>query len=554
VTGNEQQFEFLGKMERQTFTWGRSGNRIRRTERWVERLWVLGLLLAALLLFGINLGSIPLQDWGEGTVALIAREIARVPVESWQWLYPKLADKPYLEEPPLLHSLIAGAYKLGGINTWTTRLPGAILSAVSVPLLYGIGREIFPSRQSAIFSSLIYLTLLPVACQGRLAMVDGTALCFVMLMMWSMLRSRRDLRWALGAGIGLGLICLTKGILLGVLFLAIALLFLNWDTPRLLSSAYWWSGLLLGCAPVVAWYAAGMLQYGLTFIAIGYVNHFLGSVWTPIVSPSTSPWYYLVELLKFAIPWLLFWPYGLRLAWESRNWSWAKLVLVWAGVCLVVIAMRVTQLPWFVLPVYPVLALAGGAKLAQVWNWSSRKSYPRLWRSGLSFLAVGAIALSLYFGILETADHSLAVIFAAVALTMAMAAVLVARRDLQFIFILFWGSYISLLLFMTTPYWVGEWKNAYPVEPVATILQRATPEDQTIYTSFPYIRPSLNFYSDRQVIPASTWELKQRWEQDKHPYFLIESEMLNQLSLDAARQVDSAQGWVLITKNINRSV
>jgi 4-amino-4-deoxy-L-arabinose transferase-like glycosyltransferase len=536
-------------MDRQTFIWGRSGNRIRRTEHWVEVFWSLGLLLAALLLFGINLGKEPLLDWGEATVALVAREIARAPAQSWQWLYPTLGGKPYLEEPPLLHSLIVGAYKIGGVNEWTTRLPGAILSALSVPLLYKIGREIFPSRQSAIFSSLIYLTLSPVICHGRLALVDGTALCFVMVMMWCVLRSRRDFRWAVGVGIGLGLICLTKGILLGLLLAAIALLFLAWDTPRLLTSVYWWLGLFLGSAPAAVWYAVGVLQYGQTFITTGITIQSLQDLWKPVDAHRGHPWYYVVEILKFSAPWLLFWPYGLRLAWENRNWGWAKLVLVWVGVYLLAILVTITKLPWYVLPIYPALALAGGAQLAEVWHWPRYKSYPRIWRIGLSLLAGGAIALCIYFGVQKGVDQSLPMIFACVALTMAMAAVLITRRDLQFILILFWGMYISLLLFMTSPYWIGGLAEAYPVKPIAAILRRGTPEGQRIYASLPSKRPALNFYSDRQVIPASGSELKQRWQHDQQPYLLLDSKTFKELSLKPARKVGTAPGWVLIAKD-----
>jgi hypothetical protein len=63
---------------------------------------------------------------------------------------------------------------------------------------------------------------------------------------------------------------------------------------------------------------------------------------------------------------------------------------------------------------------------------------------------------SFYFGITSAAERSLSMIFASVALTMTISAVLVARRDLQFILILFWGLYVSLLLFMTSPYWIGQ--------------------------------------------------------------------------------------------------
>jgi 4-amino-4-deoxy-L-arabinose transferase-like glycosyltransferase len=207
-----------------------------------------------------------------------------------------------------------------------------------------------------------------------------------------------------------------------------------------------------------------------------------------------------------------------------------------------------TKLPWYVLPVYPALALAGGAQLAEIGNWPSRRSYPRVWKIGLILLSVGAIALSAYFGLLTTADHSLSVIFASVAVTMAIAAFLIARRDLQFILILFWGTYISLLLFMTSPYWIGELKEAYPIKPVAAILNHRTPEGQQIYASFSSNRPALNFYSDRQVIPASDSELQQRWKQDQKPYLLLDTKTHDKLSLESSRQLDTAADWVLITK------
>ena len=72
---------------------------------------------------------------------------------------------------------------------------------------------------------------------SRLATLDGPLLCFELLTIWAVLRSRRDLKWTLVTGIGLSLMSLTKG-LFGIQILAIILLFLFWDTPRLLSSIY----------------------------------------------------------------------------------------------------------------------------------------------------------------------------------------------------------------------------------------------------------------------------------------------------------------------------
>ncbi|HBL14814.1 MAG TPA: dolichyl-phosphate-mannose--protein mannosyltransferase [Cyanobacteria bacterium UBA11162] len=460
-------------MDHQTFTSGRSASRIRKTQRWIERLWLLGLLLGALLLFCINLGSLPLLNGGEKMLAQVAGEISRIPVGSWQWLYPTVDSQVYFEKPPLLYWLIAGVYQIANVNEWTTRLPGAILTAFSVSLLYGMGREIFPSRHSAIFSSLIYLTLFPVVLYGRLGMGDGATLCFVMLMMWCVLRSRRDFRWALGVGMGLGLLCLTKGVVLGVLLFAIALLFLAWDTPRLLTSGYWWLGWLLGLAPGLAWYSMPLLE-GHT-VTTTIVKQSLQSLWIPVKGYQENPWYYLVELVKFSGPWLVFWSYGLGLAWRNRNWGWAKLVLIWVGVYFAAISLMATKMSWSILPLYPALALAGGAQLAEVWNLPTSKSYPRIWTIGLSLMSLGALAGTVYLA-LEEGNYSWAVVSISLALTTAVSASLVARRDLQFILILFWGMYISLLLFMTSPHWSLEPLKAVPLESVAMFLKQNTPQ------------------------------------------------------------------------------
>lgn len=522
--------------------------RIRVRESWMEVFWILGLLLAAVLLFGMKLGNVALRDWDEGTVAQVAREIWQAQPGALRWLYPTLGGQPYLNKPPLVHLLIAGAYALGGVSEWTSRLPGAMLTAISVPLVYGIGREIFQQRTKSIFAALIYLTLLPVVRSGRLAMLDGPVLCFSAFTIWCVLRSRRDLRYCLGASIGFGLICLTKGIM-GFLLGAIALLFLFWDTPRLLTSGYLWTGLLLGSVPVIGWYGMQLWHYKQIFVTTGIINQSLQRIWAPVENHSGPPWYYLLEILEYAWPWLIFWPQGLRLAWENRHWGWAKLVLIWTVVYLLAISVMETKLPWYVLPIYPAVALAGGAQLGEVWNWPSSQPYPRTWAAVLGVLGIGAFASCLYFGgFVPNINWHLPVMLASTSLTMVVAAILVVQRDLQFMSVLVWGTYVSLLLFVSSPYWNWELNEAYPVKPVAAIIESGTPSASKVYTSFDYARPSLNFYSDRQVIPKKAAELKTLWKEDPQPYFLINQPALEELQLEGVQRINAVEGWQLITK------
>jgi 4-amino-4-deoxy-L-arabinose transferase-like glycosyltransferase len=536
-------------MQEGSYIWTHLERQHRTVEKWIDGIWLILLLLAAMLLFSVNLGGQPLRDWDEGTVALVAREIWRSPADSWGWLYPTLAGKPYYNQPPLMHWLIAWAYSWGGVNEWMTRLPGAMLTACSVPLLYCIGREIFRLRWAAVYSALIYLTMLPVVRHGRLAMVDGVAVSLLMVMMLCVLRSRRDLRYCLGVGISFGLIFLTKGII-GFFLGAIAVVFLFWDTPRLLTSCYLWVGILIGILPALSWYITQLIHYNSYLVSqndLGdqtwnQVNTFAGGQSQPI-------WYYLKEIVQWTWPWLIFLPETLRFTWENRNLSWAKLIIVWSGVYLLLISLVSIKLPWYIFPIYPSFALAFGFHLTQAENLYVFSSYPRVWVTGFAMLAVAASVSSIYFSLGSIGNTDLQIIFAAVAMTMTLAAILVERGDRQFLRILVWGSYISLLLLIKSNYWTWEPGQAYPVKPVAEMIVRANPTVNKIYTSFPYHRSSLDFYSDRTIISASSIYLEHYWHKEKQPYFLVDHSALDILKLKSMKVVDEAAGWQLITKD-----
>ncbi|MBD2364034.1 glycosyltransferase family 39 protein [Anabaena minutissima FACHB-250] len=537
-------------MREGSFIWGHLEKQHRTAEKWIDWLWLVVLLIAALLLFSVNLGDLPLRDWNEGTVAQVAKEIWRAPADEMRWLYPTLGGQAYHNKPPLLHILIATAYSLGGVSEWTTRLPGAIITALSVPLLYCLSREIFRHRWAAIYSALVYLTMLPVVRHGRLAMLDGVVVSFLLVMILCILRSRRDLRYCLGIGLSFGLICLTQG-LAGILLGAVAIAFLFWDTPRLLNNRYLWIAIALGMLPVAGWYVAQIMHYGNDFFQNAWLNQSLNQS-NLTLDNSQAPWFYLVELLKWTWPWLIFLPQTANLVWENRNLSWARLILVWCGVYLLLISLMGAKYSWYILPIYPCLALAFGTQLAEIENLPLFSTYPRTWVAGLSILAVAASFGSIYFSWGTHPKTDLQLIFAAVALTMILAAILAERGDGQFLKILFWGTYISLLLLMKSNYWVWELWEAYPVKPVADMINRVNPSVTNIYTSFPQHRPSLNFYSDRTIIPASVDRLQYSWQYDRQPYLLINASAIKKLHLDSMKLLDEAEGWKLITKETKR--
>lgn len=534
-----------------TSIWRRSPNKLRQNEIWLECFYFTSLFLGALTLFLVNLGKLPLLDLNEGMVAQVAREIAQGSETTISWIFPTLWGQPYLAQPPLVHDLIAIAYKLGGVSEFTTRLPGALLGAISVILVYNIGREIFVARLPALFSALVYLTCLPVVRLSRLAMLDGPLLCFELLTIWAILRSRRDLRWSLVAGIGLGLMGLTKGIV-GLQILMIVGLFLFWDTPRLLTSDYFWRGLILGLLPCLVWYTA----QGFYYHDLKTIGELLPLVWGQI---PTDPWelksprkYYFLTSVQYLLPWLLVMFAGIKFASRNVHWGWGKLLIVWLGVYLSLLLLLVNRDNWSILPLYPALALAAGRQLDLIRNLPSYLNYPKVWTSGFALMALVALLAGLHWGIWHYVDFYLPFICGSLAITFTATAIALAQKERQFIPLLFWGLLVSMFLLLISPHWVWELNETEAVKPIADLIQQHTSSKQIVYTSMTQERPSLNFYSDRQIVPLKISDLQYHWQQESNVCLLLDTHAQKKLKIPAETVIKNTQfqssTWVLAIK------
>jgi 4-amino-4-deoxy-L-arabinose transferase-like glycosyltransferase len=503
--------------------------------------WLFGLFVAAIVLWCLSLGNLPLRDWDEGYYAIVAREMYR----TGNWLYPTYLGEPFLLKPPLMQWLVALFYHLGGVGELTTRLPPALLSACGVPLLYLVGKEVFPQRLPAIFAALVYLTLLPVVRHGRLAMLDGMSITFFLLLLLCLLKSRQDRRWATGIGIGLGLIALTKGMLM-VLLGAIAGVFLLADRQlALLRSPYFWIGIVLGNVPVLGWYGAQWQHYGSTFMQVHFQSQALERISTSVEGHDGPPWYYLLELLKYTWPWFLFWFGGLHLAWQQRHTRWGSLILIGTIGYLGIISIMNTKLPWYIMPFYPFFALAVAAYTSYLVQNS--KHYSRIFVPILSLLAIGGVGGCIYFALADP-QPVLILMGVVVAVTMGLAAWRVKQRNPTFTPILFVGMYLALGLLMISKSWIWELNEAFPVKPVAALIREQVEAKAVVYTSFAYGRPSLDFYSDRPVIPATATDLQKLWA--TQPYLLLDQSTLAALQLPNSVSLGTAEGFTLVAPKI----
>ncbi len=580
---------------------GRFRQILPETSRWVDRSWMAGLALASLILMVWQLGALPLQDGYEGTIAQAGRHSleqldALGTLEAIDSALNGLLNTPWPGIPPqtarplspILSWSLALSYAIGGVNETMSRFPSALLTACSVPLIYALARELFAGRLAAVTAAALYGICLPVVRLGRLATPSGALLFEVLLLLLCLFRSRRDVRWSLGLGLVTGLLGLTEG-WMGLLWGVFGIAFLAWDTPRLLRCPYLWWGLGLGLLPLGLWGGLSYAYQGWPFLTMQMAGpEELGG---PIAgSGFRASWGWTIAM-QVGFPAVLFLPSALQYAWRNRDFSWAKFLLSWSilyGLLLVMGVRQSFSIAGF--GVYPLLSLIVSVYLAQHWlphwaigwtsGWSalwdsdsviasapqSQGASPREMKNWGWIFAVAAVGLGCGAGwSLGEGLGWIASSMGLMALSCSIVMVLCRqRRRSEALAVLAWGTYVALFVFINSEQSLWDAKNDYPVQPVAQMIAKRLPNATSsqalntppIYTSHGVRRSSLDFYSDRQVIPASMAELEAHLLQDEQPFLLMDLDSVRRLPRSKVKFLSQvrvqlqgrSQIWALLTR------
>jgi 4-amino-4-deoxy-L-arabinose transferase-like glycosyltransferase len=248
-----------------------------------------------------------------------------------------------------------------GFTEFTARIWSAVSGAGVVGVTFLLGRFLYDGA-AATLASVIVATTFQVFVQARLAVFDPTLLVFMLAAFYMFLvaatsGSRATHLWAWTWA---GLATLTKGpigLLLPLLVLgALSLLGRRFVRP-------WWRetpplGPILFVVIGLHWYAIEAVRHGAPFLqtVVGY--YLVGRFFGVVESQSGPWWFYVPVLLAGAFPWTAFLPatavYHLR---RRREYA-SQVILLWVGVILGFYTLAGTKLPNYILPVYPLLAIA----------------------------------------------------------------------------------------------------------------------------------------------------------------------------------------------------
>jgi 4-amino-4-deoxy-L-arabinose transferase-like glycosyltransferase len=338
---------------------------VRRAAAWLA-------VLIAVVWFA-NLDARDLIRPDEGRYAEIAREMA----VTGDWTTPRLNGIRYFEKPPLQYWATAAAYLAFGVGEWTARLYPALAGALTVLLVWRVGRRMFGRVEGDLAAQVAASMLWPVA-NAHLNTLDAglTAWCTVLLagFVWAQRDGATAAERRTGmacAAVGVAGAVMSKG-LIGLVLPggAGALYLLATRQWRLLARLHPIVGAAIVLAVCAPWFVLVSLRHP-EFAHFFFVHEHFARYLSEETHRRAEPWWTFGPLLLAGtLPWTLAALGGLvrgAVAEAGDRTFRPRLFLAcWAAFVFLFFSASASKLPSYILPMFPALAWLAGDLLARL--------------------------------------------------------------------------------------------------------------------------------------------------------------------------------------------
>ena len=321
-----------------------------------KTLWLL-LIFASLYILG-NIGTGSLTTYDEATMANISREI----LNRSDWLVLYHGGGPWIDKPPLYMWCTAIWYALFGVNEFTTRVTSGIFGVATILLIYVFTKKI-GGKNAAIFAALTLLALPHYLRFAKLGMLDVTVTFFITAAIYLFWIGQDKPRYLLFSGIAFALGYLTKGFAAVTAPIIIFTYCVFTNNVRILLRRQFVIGMLIAVILIGGWHLSQYLVLGQkaidTFFGVGvykratstFDGHSGGmNFYQKVIFNKNKPWAVLLYA-SFA--------YMVWLALRKRDRR-AMLLCAWMVVMYTLYTIVQSKLHWYIMPVYPALAVSSG--------------------------------------------------------------------------------------------------------------------------------------------------------------------------------------------------
>lgn len=298
-------------------------------------------------------------------------EVAREMRASGDLLVPRLDGTVYAEKPPLYYwSALAFASMRGGLDETAARLPSALAALALVAVTAVFGARLFGPRAGLLAGVILGTTPLVFMfgtcgnCDMPLALATTCALLALHL---AVCEEEARGRWLIVAGLAVGVSVVAKSLVGPAIVLLAAGPALALDRERRLPRWGWWGlAALAALAVVLPWYVAVAAREGWQFLDENLLRQTIGRFFG--AERKGRLYSYLLTLPQDLLPWTFFLPalavHARRVRGaEPARWRRLRALLVAVGANLVFLSLSQCRIHKYVLPLFPLLAIAIAATL-----------------------------------------------------------------------------------------------------------------------------------------------------------------------------------------------
>jgi 4-amino-4-deoxy-L-arabinose transferase-like glycosyltransferase len=343
-----------------------------------------------------TLGARKLLDPDEARYAEIPREM----LASGDWVTPRLSELKYFYKPPLQYWATALAYRIFGMNEFSTRLWCGLTGLVGVFVIGWAGAKLY-GRDAGIVAAVVLASSTLYASLGHINTLDMGLSFFLLLAIVgfllaqrSTIGSRPERNWMALAWGAVALAVLSKGIVA----IALPLLTLATHTAMARDFSSWRrlhivAGLAIFLVIAAPWFvlvAVDNPEFPGFFFLHEHVQRYLTDV-----SDRVEPWWYFIPLIFLgALPWSGMAMHAATSAWRSETAMPAfrsrRFLLLWIVVTVLFFSLSHSKLVTYILPASPAIALLVG-------DYVSRTALPMLRKhmAGIALFWFCALAYSL---------------------------------------------------------------------------------------------------------------------------------------------------------------
>ncbi|HBY10097.1 hypothetical protein A2473_01120 [candidate division WWE3 bacterium RIFOXYC2_FULL_42_13] len=360
-------------------------------------------VLAVVLIFS-GLGKNHLIPYDEAIYAKIAKNM----VTSGEYLVQEW--KPlsiWYEKPPLYMWFMSLFMSVMGAIPLAARLPSALMGFFTVMMIYFAGKKMF-SKTAGFLSALVLLTTTQYLYYSRAAMTDVTAAFFISASLFSYIFVRgkkKSFLWLI-PGVFAGFAVMTKGVVgllpFPVIILSELYLLLTGQSKFSVRALKPVLFMLLGWAVLaLPWHIYTYKMFGMPFLEqyLGY--HVWDRAITAIEDKGRPFFWYLVVLKVSMRLWfvvlLAALPFALYKVFKKRRVY--VFLLIWTLFIFFFFSAAKSKLVWYVIPMYPPLALLVGAFIDKALNYfmGRFKRFDTLWFKAVAVFLIVAVSLSYLF-------------------------------------------------------------------------------------------------------------------------------------------------------------